>query len=127
MTYTPNRFNKGSGTYKCQCCGKLTRETGDGESDYELCAKCNFEGLMENSISDGNQKCTCGNTDDFTINYRDHDLTCNKCGARGAYESWAQPVEQAEKVKLTEEERKAKKQERRRARRAAKKAASTTE
>ena len=123
MTYTPNRFNKGSGTYKCQCCGKLTRETGDGESDYELCAKCNFEGLMENSISDGNQKCTCGNTDDFTINYQDHDLTCNKCGARGAYESWAQP---AEKVKLTEE-RKAKKQGRRRARRAAKKAASTTE
>ncbi len=43
-----------SGTYKCGACGKLTRETGDGEQALELCAFCLHEAELENSLSDGN-------------------------------------------------------------------------
>ena len=36
-----SRFSKKVGTtYTCHRCGKLTRETGNDESSYELCRKC---------------------------------------------------------------------------------------
>ena len=38
--------------YKCQACGKMTRETGDGESGCSLCAKCYYESGLENEHSD---------------------------------------------------------------------------
>lgn len=47
-----NRFESGSGCYKCRRCGKATRETGCGESDCELCAKCYQEAGLENEHSD---------------------------------------------------------------------------
>lgn len=57
MKTTDNRrFTKttqGSGTYKCDCCGKLTRETGSEESSCHLCKKCFDEINEENKISDG--------------------------------------------------------------------------
>lgn len=43
-----NRFAPGSGSYVCKCCGKLTRETGEGESDVELCRACYVEAGEEN-------------------------------------------------------------------------------
>lgn len=51
-----NRFEKnrhGVSTYTCRCCGKLTRETGHGESGAELCAFCWEEGGIENDLCDG--------------------------------------------------------------------------
>jgi hypothetical protein len=51
-----SRFTKGSGKYKCECCGKETRETGDGESSVNLCAKCYYEAGIENEHLDGEHK-----------------------------------------------------------------------
>lgn len=48
-----NKFEKGSGKYNCECCGKTTRETGYGESDVYLCAFCYQEGIIYNTLSDG--------------------------------------------------------------------------
>ena len=50
---TPNRFNQGSGKYECVDCGKLTRETGHGESDVDLCAYCMYHIQYENALADG--------------------------------------------------------------------------
>ena len=47
-----SRIQAGSGVYTCECCGKRTRETGDGESFCQLCAKCYFEGGLVNEHSD---------------------------------------------------------------------------
>jgi len=47
------RFQKGISTYKCGMCGKLTRETGDGESYVDLCKICYEKAGDENSVADG--------------------------------------------------------------------------
>jgi rubrerythrin len=44
------RFERGSSTYRCDSCGKLTRDTGRGEFDG-VCAKCYEEGGWENEHS----------------------------------------------------------------------------
>lgn len=48
-----NRFGK-KGTYHCELCGKLTRDTGNGEADISngYCKKCLFECYMENAAAD---------------------------------------------------------------------------
>jgi len=46
------RFQQGSGAYVCGSCGKLTRETGHGESQIELCAYCFIESGVENEHMD---------------------------------------------------------------------------
>ena len=46
--------------YKCVVCEKMTRETGDGESQVEMCKQCYFEGGQENQHSD----CHYGNMED---------------------------------------------------------------
>ena len=46
---TTNRFNKGSGTYVCEDCGKLTRETGNGESEFNQCKDCMEADQQENA------------------------------------------------------------------------------
>lgn len=51
--YKKARFQRGSGAYKCRCCGKTTRETGNGESSVQLCKQCYYEGGLENEHSDG--------------------------------------------------------------------------
>ena len=47
-----NRFTKGSGKYTCQSCGKLTRDTGEGEAEVGLCAYCNACAEWYNSYQD---------------------------------------------------------------------------
>jgi hypothetical protein len=50
---TNSHFRRGSAAYPCGVCGKLTRETGGGESEVGLCAFCNEEGMLENARNDG--------------------------------------------------------------------------
>ena len=42
-------FLRGVGSYKCHGCGRSTRETGEGESSYNLCKNC-----MNRMGDDGN-------------------------------------------------------------------------
>ena len=51
-----NRFIKGAGgVYKCRCCGRGTRSTGNGDNEHvKLCEQCYEMGGIENSIEDGN-------------------------------------------------------------------------
>lgn len=55
---TNNRFKRSvfgnKPTYKCSSCGKLTRDTGEGEASCGTCAFCYLECGEENSLSDGN-------------------------------------------------------------------------
>lgn len=44
-------FNARS-TYKCTSCNKMTRETGQGESDLGLCVYCLKEAWLENDVQD---------------------------------------------------------------------------
>lgn len=53
MTRSNAHFRKGSSTYTCRSCGKLTRETGHCESGVELCAACYDEAGWENEHQDG--------------------------------------------------------------------------
>ena len=46
------RFKRGSATYKCGICGKLTRETGDSESGSESCRDCYAISGWENALQD---------------------------------------------------------------------------
>jgi len=48
-----SKFQRGSGVYTCQSCGKKTRETGLFESDYGICAYCYEVGGLENAYADG--------------------------------------------------------------------------
>jgi hypothetical protein len=51
-----NRFQSsafgGAGAYKCEACGKTTRESGLGESGMMLCKSCLSKGYIENAKSD---------------------------------------------------------------------------
>lgn len=48
-----NGFKKGSGAYKCGCCGRMTRATGRNDNEnIGLCAECYDLGGIENEISD---------------------------------------------------------------------------
>jgi hypothetical protein len=47
-----NRFKKQSGVYTCVDCGKQTRETGAGESTFELCRNCLNRAELSNEHSD---------------------------------------------------------------------------
>ena len=46
------KFSQGKTTYKCGSCGKMTRDTGRGEAEVELCAKCYQEQMEENYEAD---------------------------------------------------------------------------
>lgn len=48
-----DRFERGSGVYKCGVCKKNTRETDEGESNVELCRACYIESGIENEHNDG--------------------------------------------------------------------------
>lgn len=54
FTASRSMFGKKGSTYKCGCCGRMTRETGLDESSLELCAYCLEESYLENALSDGN-------------------------------------------------------------------------
>ena len=51
-----SKFKKGSKVYKCESCGKMTRDTGRGEIEDRgfggTCAKCYDEGGYENEHQD---------------------------------------------------------------------------
>lgn len=40
MNRINSRFRSGSGVYRCNSCGRQTRETGEGESQSGLCVDC---------------------------------------------------------------------------------------
>jgi hypothetical protein len=48
-----DRFEYGSGCFKCESCGKTTRDTGHDESMLRMCRLCVVVSYTENSISDG--------------------------------------------------------------------------
>jgi hypothetical protein len=48
-----NRIQRGTGVYECQECGKQTRDTGYGEAEAGLCAKCYKTMEIENALADG--------------------------------------------------------------------------
>lgn len=48
-----SKFQKGSGQYQCIECGKQTRETGEGESQSKMCARCYGKAGDDNAVSDG--------------------------------------------------------------------------
>lgn len=45
-------FKRGTGCYTCRVCSKQTRETGDSESEVQLCAACFYYAGWENMHSD---------------------------------------------------------------------------
>ena len=47
-----NRFLYGSGAFKCDACGKTTRDTGHNEADHRFCKDCLFNMYVENAESD---------------------------------------------------------------------------
>lgn len=53
QTHRISRFQKGSSTYSCTVCGKLTRDTGDGEDMLHQCADCYESGGDANAVADG--------------------------------------------------------------------------
>ena len=66
------RFGRG-GVYECRVCHKQTRETGDGESGVELCARCFELSGQENAHVDGCHEATvvdtCPLCHPFTVRY----------------------------------------------------------
>ena len=47
-------FTKGSGVYKCECCGRATRDDGNGDSvNLKLCTQCFELGGINNAVNDG--------------------------------------------------------------------------
>lgn len=46
-----SRFKRG--TVRCQDCGRLTRDTGLGEGDLQMCADCIQAQEWANGITDG--------------------------------------------------------------------------
>lgn len=56
-TTNDSRFRRGSGCYACGNCGRMTRETGNCESNGRTCADCYELGGIENEILD------CGDPD----------------------------------------------------------------
>jgi len=47
------RFQQGSGSYECVICGALTRETGEGESEVQMCRTDYLLDGLYNSWMDG--------------------------------------------------------------------------
>ena len=46
-------FTRGSGVYKCRCCGRATRDDGNGDSvNVGSCTQCYELAGIENEISD---------------------------------------------------------------------------
>lgn len=46
-----NGFQKGSGCYTCNCCGRKTRSTGNGDNEWVgLCEQCYEIGGIENQM-----------------------------------------------------------------------------
>jgi hypothetical protein len=53
MNSDRRRFQKGSGVYTCRICKKKTRETGEGESNTDLCYRCYTIAGIENEHLNG--------------------------------------------------------------------------
>ena len=46
------KLQKGQKIYKCNACGKMTRDTGRDEIEGEICAQCYEEAGWENEHQD---------------------------------------------------------------------------
>ncbi len=56
MALIKNRFIKGSGLYRCRCCDRNTRSTGNGDNEHvQLCVDCYDLAGYENMVSDGEE------------------------------------------------------------------------
>ena len=55
-----SHFKRGSGVYKCQDCGKRTRETCEGESSCDLCLDCFDDASNENEHNDTHDEKVAG-------------------------------------------------------------------
>lgn len=53
-----SNFGRQTPTYICNCCDRRTRETGNGESDCDLCYECYELAGLDNSINDGGRDAT---------------------------------------------------------------------
>lgn len=60
--YLIARFSHNHATYHCSECGKLTRDTGRGEGEVEMCAECFERAQEENLISDSGKDDYNGNS-----------------------------------------------------------------
>lgn len=47
-----DRFGRG-GAFRCRVCGKMTRDTGHLEANFEMCRYCIELAELDNSLSDG--------------------------------------------------------------------------
>ena len=48
------KFQRGSGCYECQSCGRKTRATGNNDNEHvRMCVQCYDIGEIENLIADG--------------------------------------------------------------------------
>lgn len=63
-----NRFIKGSSTFKCADCGKLTRYTGKSSMGTDLCDDCYEIAGWDNALTDGD--CTQEEYDQAVANIR---------------------------------------------------------
>lgn len=50
-----SRFQRGSGCYKCEACGRKTRNTGAQSMGSKTCEQCWDLAGIENEISDGHE------------------------------------------------------------------------
>lgn len=48
-----SKFHKGSSTFKCNICGRGTRDTGIQSAGNKICPQCYELAGIENEISDG--------------------------------------------------------------------------
>ena len=48
-----SKFHKGSSTFKCNVCGRTTRDTGVQSAGNKICPQCYELAGIENEISDG--------------------------------------------------------------------------
>lgn len=48
-----NRFAKGTGCFVCECCGRRTRENGQGAGGKHTCLECWELAGLENAVLDG--------------------------------------------------------------------------
>jgi hypothetical protein len=54
-THLVSKFHRGSSTFPCNVCGRLTRDTGVQSAGNKICPQCYELAGIENSISDGHE------------------------------------------------------------------------
>jgi hypothetical protein len=76
------RFSRGSGAYKCRCCGRTTRDTGRGEDGTEMCIHCWESTGLENEMMD------CGESPEILARWESLVSECEKLGGKPNRNMW---------------------------------------